>query len=679
MHKIWLSLLFLGLSACAMSDEQATAAPSQEDRFVEVIVPKSMDVPIPASPQKKKMSRARNQLAFKPKPAPMRDTFGEDQGIPIAAEVDAQPIVTAEPAALPVVTPVHAEKERRRSKQEKKNRVPRLDLAQTTVLEGEANYRLDDKSKSRDLDGLDEAEEKRAERSGEKAQDQKEFDAPKSDNSSPKDSAVKGYILANADVKPARFLPRMFYFENTYLGGNAAFAERLRRLDLALNNTPKPYHVAQLQPQDFDPPTNAGLRLTTHLDRRYIDSPGRVVLQVGLQGSKRFGWRRPPLDIALVVDGSQINTEQVITTVRSLLRGLGPQDRLGLIMSGTPARVIADIRGLREVRPTLIRALEGLTPNPDASPAALTAALRVAGQQLQAVSGAKARIPGTQTVILLTGQASADRIKAAQAQTHALTVQGAVTSVISTVAVSDWWVVANAGYGNYHSIGPKGIEGAVEAELQSLSRVIGRLLRINVRLAPNVEAIRVIGSRVLDQAEVKQVKAREEATDRNLSHTLGVKSDRGADDDGLQTVIPYFFGGDSHVILIELWVNGPGPVAEVSLKYKDMVRLENATARASATLDAIPKRPTPAEEAVIKNILGFTLAEQLSAAASVIRRGQRDQALRILAQARGTVTNKSDLALISGLEQLVQKNYSHSITADAFVMAHDRRISHTFR
>jgi len=51
----------------------------------------------------------------------------------------------------------------------------------------------------------------------------------------------------------------------------------------------------------------------------------------------------------------------------------------------------------------------------------------------------------------------------------------------------------------------------LDQELDALSKVVARLLRVNVRMASGVKAIRVIGSRVLDPDEVRRLKAREKA------------------------------------------------------------------------------------------------------------------------------------------------------------------------
>ncbi len=477
--------------------------------------------------------------------------------------------------------------------------------------------------------------------------------------------------------RPDRFLPRMCYFENTYLGGNAAHQERLRRLDEAFGGQ-RPYRAARLSTQGFDPPAGAGLSLTARTDRRWIDKPGRVVLEVGLQGSERYGWRRPPIDVALVVDQPVVAQGEavLVEAVTGLVRRLGPQDRLAVVLVGPKPVVLAPVGAIRDVRRHLANALEVLASPPAVGPGALERAMSHAGDLLQSAARDTARVPGSQTVLLLThggGGREAAAVKAA----HANNLRGLTNSVIdvSQETQNDWWQVANAGYGNFHRASPEDVLKAVDAELASLSRVIARLMRLNVRLAPGVHAIRVIGSRVLGQQEVVQVKAREEATDRQLSKTLGVEADRGADDDGIQTVIPYFYGGDSHVVLIELWVEKPGPVADVTLKYKDMVTLANATARTSATLASLPRADTPAQRAVRRNLRGFDFAAALDRAGRAVRGGDRSGALATLQQAAGRAVG-ADAALARRFEQLVAAGHTSERLAEALAVASARRVGY---
>ncbi|MBU0550190.1 VWA domain-containing protein [Myxococcota bacterium] len=470
---------------------------------------------------------------------------------------------------------------------------------------------------------------------------------------------------------PRRFLPRMFYFENTYLGGDAAHLERLRRLEVALAAAGLPIEGAlgALGAQPFDPPEAGGLALSATLAQGYVDRPQRVLLQVGLQGSQRFGWRRPPLDLILILDA--VTPDEVEQGLKALLSQLDARDRLGVISAEPQVHAWAGLATPEEIRAAMIERLRPMRPG-DAG--ALAAAMRLAGEQLQA-AGAGGRVPGTQTVLLLTGSGEPARVRVAQRAAHQLNLQGVVTSVLSLAGREDrWWEVAAAGHGNLHrATDAEGIGAGVRAEIESLSRVIARLLRVNVRLAKGVKAIRVLGSRVLAQEEVKRVKAREVATDRRLSETMGVAANRGEDDDGVQTVIPYFYGGDAHVILIELWVEQPGAVADVTLKYKDMVLMRNATARASVHISALPSLRSPGARVVLDNARGFELAEQLAEIQRALdTQGDRRAAARMIA-ALATPQAEADQAMLARLQEIVDQS-EPKVGALALRVASARRI-----
>ncbi len=445
-----------------------------------------------------------------------------------------------------------------------------------------------------------------------------------------------------SEVRPDSFLPRVFYFENTYLGGNAAFSRRLEALERDWPDADRPYERAAGPAQPFDAPGENGIGLTVHLDRVSLDHPGRVYLQVGLQGSPRFGWRRPPLDLALVVDAPVLaeHRDAVAAIARAALRKLEATDRLAIVLSGANPVVLLDLEGPRALQTDLARALDHLgTTVPATTPGALGAAVTRAGELLHVGAGQDARIPGAQEVLVLSRGEDGDRVAPAAEAAHAIGIDGVITSV-SCFQSADaapralaFWDIAQAGQGNLRSVASGSADGDKDAEnsgavqmlsdeLSDLSRVVARLIRVNIRLGARTHAVRVIGSRMLDRVEVARVKAREEAVDRNLSKTLGVKADRGADDDGVQTVIPYFYGGDAHVIALELWVDGPGPVADVTLKYKDMVNLGNATAQASVGLMANPRPPTATELQVRRNIRSFLGAEALAEAAALLDQGQ---------------------------------------------------------
>ena len=461
--------------------------------------------------------------------------------------------------------------------------------------------------------------------------------------------------------KPDRFLPRMLYFENTYLGGDAAYRENLRRINEALGQRARPHELAHAYPQPFDAPEDDGLALTAELDRRTFDKPGRVFLQVGLQGSKRFGWRRPPLEVVLILDPPALasGNEPAIRVILELLNQLGPQDRLAVLVAGEEPRVLAPLDRIHALRVALPPALESLAVPPATPSTALGTTMKRAGGLLRDASLNRTTLPGTQTVLILTSGSATDRVSPATSAAHDLTLQGIVTSVIEVDAArgGPWWAVANAGYGNYHRIEGGDPSKAVHDELDTLSRVVARLVRVNIRLSKNAEGIRILGSRVLDKQEVKRVKAREVAADRNLSKTMGVKADRGDDDDGIQTVIPYFYGGDAHVILVELWVERPGPIADITLRYKDMVNLSNATARTSVALRNVPREDTPEQLAIRRNLRGLGIAEALEHASLRVKHSDPDGALEWLRTAEQAAqrTTDADRRVVTDFARLVDR------------------------
>ncbi len=460
---------------------------------------------------------------------------------------------------------------------------------------------------------------------------------------------------------PAKTLPRMFYFENTYLGGSAAYAERLRRLERALQDETRPYEIVQAEVQPFDPPRTDGLGLTASVDTPYFAQARRVFLQVGLRGSARYGWRRPPLDIVLVVDrpAFQRGTAFVTSFVVEVLRQLGTTDRLGIVLAGQGAPVFLELTRLDSAQQHLANRIDRLMAPTTSGVGELGDAMRKAGVLLAAASEDEATVPGTKTILLLSGEQDPSRIASATEAAHGLTVEGCVTSVFALNAEqSDWWQVANAGYGNLHRISDTMFAPALDEEMKSIARVVARLVRVNVRLGKDVKAIRVLGTRMLEEREVEAVKARELATDLSLSKSLGITSDRGEDDDGIQTVIPYFYGDDSHVILIELWVEGPGMIADVTLRYKDMVNLDNAESRVSVRLGQRPQPATPEQVLISRNVRGFQLAETLQLASDAVYRNDLSEAVRNIgaAKAMANETNRLDVQALEDLETMVERN-----------------------
>ena len=139
------------------------------------------------------------------------------------------------------------------------------------------------------------------------------------------------------------------------------------------------------------------------------------------------------------------------------------------------------------------------------------------------------------------------------------------------------------------------------------------------------------------------------------------------------------------MILLELWVEEPGPVADVSLKYKDMVALDNASARTSTSVTRTPRPDTPLELAVQDNVRGFSLAEGLRQAADTVRRGDLEEARAQLARLSEKARAGDDQRVLEGFGQILQDPTWHDTSntranlGAALRMASERRVGHVRR
>jgi Ca-activated chloride channel family protein len=222
--------------------------------------------------------------------------------------------------------------------------------------------------------------------------------------------------------------------------------------------------------------------------------------------------------------------------------------------------------------------------------------------------------------------------------------------------------IALAGQGNRRFLTTAAdAELLVSRELTALSRVVARALRLRIKLAPGVKLLNILGSKRLDEVATKRVKEAEKSIDQRIAKNLGITADRGEDEDGVQIIIPTFFAGDAHVILMEVIVNNPGQVAEVTSKFKDLVQNNNGTARASIGLTRGTIPAGTLQLSVFKNALSYTLSERLGYAAVALQRGDQQSALQ-------QVRYVNDL--YRGLQQLIpQFMLDSDIQSDCAMLA----------
>ncbi|MBW2704573.1 MAG: hypothetical protein JRF33_27465, partial [Deltaproteobacteria bacterium] len=89
--------------------------------------------------------------------------------------------------------------------------------------------------------------------------------------------------------------------------------------------------------------------------------------------------------------------------------------------------------------------------------------------------------------------------------------------------------------------------------------------------------------------------------------------------------------------LLDVMVPGPGKVADVRLRYKDLVRLRNSVASASLDLDARIRPDDPLTRNVQKNLLAYRISEDLLQAARRLEEGHFDRVLQTLAKSTSRI------------------------------------------
>ena len=451
------------------------------------------------------------------------------------------------------------------------------------------------------------------------------FEAP----SDPNEDA-RLFLEERERIDGLRFRDPRGYWANTYLPGDA----RARFLAMRLRNAHQlvaPHRAARPVVQPFDAPRRGALSLTLHADHRSISEPRRLLIQVGLQATESHGRRRPPMNVGIVLDAKPNDLAAARALIDSLQQAKALGDRFRLILPGKGE--IVSPESFRHG--PLSVALDELETSSD-----LTSAVRLAIEQVHA--GDDPTMPlGSSLVLVVTPRRLGKELDALSRLAHQSAIGGVPVSVIGVGAGidrSELERLALSGQGRrYFLEQASDANSIVDRELAASSRAVARALRLRIKLAEGVKLVDVIGSESLSERQSKRVREAEKSIDLRLARNLGIEADRGEDEDGIQIVIPSFYAGDSHTILLDVVVTGPGPIVEVTARYKDLAELRNTVAKASL---ALPRSTTsdviagPLETNVLKNYLAFHLSEVLEAAADKLERGDRSGAIGKLDEVR---------------------------------------------
>jgi hypothetical protein len=334
------------------------------------------------------------------------------------------------------------------------------------------------------------------------------------------------------------------------------------------------------------------------------------------------------MNIGLVVDLRSLENAESGSRIRALISSLErarqPGDRFSLTVAGPAGGLLVTPEQFRHG--PLQVALDRMFNSPGIAGEALSlqAAMGLATENVRSGDNPES-VLGSSLVMLVTGSSLESDVDALERVAHQNAVDGVPLSVVGLAGQDNLAHIDRlvaAGQGNRRILDTaQAAEGLVDRELHAASRAVARALRLRIRLAPGVKLVSVLDSRRLGEPQAAQVREAEVAIDQRLARNLGIEADRGDDEQGIQMVIPNFFAGDSHVVLLDVVADQPGPVADVTVRYKDVINLKNGVAQASLALDDTPRAIGPLERNVLKNLIAVEFAKQTRLASRELAQG----------------------------------------------------------
>ncbi len=424
------------------------------------------------------------------------------------------------------------------------------------------------------------------------------------------------------------------YWANTYIPGDPT----IRLLQSQLDQQATDLKSTSQYWQPFDPPKNSALTVYLHSNQMHIQQPTRQLIQVGIAGSERQSGRRPAMNIAVVLDLSNPVTPPQQPLITNLLTDLNQakqnNDRFSLTLAGQTGATIIPAEQFRYG--SLSLAFKHIFKPNKSKHFTRSQAIQQAVSQLMQYNTDTSPL-GSSLILFITPNSLDAELKPLESIAHQNAVLGIPLSVIGighNIKLKELDKLALAGQGQRRIVTElKQTKTVVEQELHAVSRVVARALRLRIRLMPGVKLVNILGSHPLDKQASNRVRQAEQSIDQRLARNMGIQADRGKDEQGIQMVIPVYYANDQHVILLDVITEKAGLVADVSLRYKDLLYARNGINRASLSLDStMTDNLTPLELNVLKNLLAFQFSQAIYHSSQQLQQNQTQYAKETLQQ-----------------------------------------------
>ena len=490
------------------------------------------------------------------------------------------------------------------------------------------------------------------------------------------------------DLDLLQYQSAIGYWSNPYIPGDPEI--RLAQLKLEQEFPEVAAIVSQIQStrQPVDPPTDEALALSVLADAAAVAEPTRMHVQVNLRAAEQSAGRRPDVDLVTVLHsrtpGSYDAQQHALLDALRQQRQTG--DSFTVIASGV-VDAILEPDSLRygpveEFKQEIASAPSNSGNGKSFAVAMDEAASRLRGDENQAL--------GSRHVIAVIDADPEDR-SAAEAAVHRLARDGITLSIVSlsdSVSIDTVRGLALAGSGRYRVLrDPSSAEDILETELAASARAVARAVRLSIRLHDSVRLVDILGSDPLDVVQSQRVRDNERAVDQRVARSMGIAADRGDDEDGIQIVVPAIFSGDDVSIILDVVARQAGPIADVTVRYKDLVQLNNGEARAQLALPRYGSPNGPIQSAVANSALMQEVSQALTEAARAVNESNISEAQRLLytvqmtlaraaATARDSAALQRDAALIRQLREQLSTVPHQSMSQALEVAAWRKRHRH---
>lgn len=398
---------------------------------------------------------------------------------------------------------------------------------------------------------------------------------------------------------------------------------------------------------DIPLPAKGALSFQADFERtKLAPTGGPVHLRFSIRSSEVAAKDRPPLSVVVVLDVSGSMRGELISSARNaasqLLGKLEDSDEFGLVTFSTDANTLvplAKIGSSREkIQTTISQIVEGGGTN-------ISGGLSAGYSEL-----AKTRNADAVRVAMLLSDGRANNGITARSKLSQLALnafqEGIQTSAFGLGTDYDGPLMsqlAGDGAGGYYFLKDGSqIESALATELSKRLDPVATALEVRVRLKPEVEVLKVYGSRKLSEEETARVRAIEVATDLQEEKRTKIKANRQEDmEGGMRFFIPAFARADAHSMLLKLRLPegiNSRDVATIEVKYKDRLSKKNVLEEIPLKLDYADSDLASAKSidpAVLRSVQGFLAGETLMQAAQLMAKNDKQAAIDLLGQREG--------------------------------------------